>query len=381
MASARRPRLLLLAPVYPPAVGGIQTLMHELSHGLSSQWSITVIAPYHPRSSEYDSGAPFRVLRTHSGWNHSRLAVLGEMIGLAAVQRADIVLVGHVNALPAAMTSSRGVTRAALVYGSEIWAPRTRLLMRTLGPRLDLVMAVSRFTAGEVEKCGVHRNRIAVTAAGATTPIAPATSQDILLRLGLLAPSTGAVAPFFLTVSRLAEAHKGHDIFIRALPALLRRCPDVRYLIAGDGKLKDRLRILAERAGVGHAVIMPGFVDEDTKAALLHACRAFVMISTELRRPALFEGFGIAFMEAAMAGRPSLAGNSGGIPDAVVHQETGLLVDPLSLAEVTRGACLLLDNPTYASALGDRARARAIRSYTWKAALSRIERCLQEALR
>lgn len=354
--------------------------MHELSHGLAERWSTTVIGPYHPRSREYDMGAPFRTLRTRSSWNPSRLAMLGEMIALAAIQRVDIVLVGHVNALPAAMMSSRRITRTALVYGSEIWAPRTRLLMQTLGLRLDLIMAISRFTAGEIEKCGVRKDRIVLTAAGATAPVAPPASRDILLSLGLIDPKTGTVVPFFLTVSRLTEVHKGHDFFIRALPELLRHRPDVRYVIAGEGKLKDGLQLLAERTGVAHAVIMPGLVDEATKAALLYACRAFVMLSRESRRPALFEGLGIAFLEAALAGRPSLAGNSGGVPDAVIHQDTGLLVNPLSLAEITNGARLLLDDPLYANALGDRARARAMSAYTWGAAVNRIERCLEKTL-
>ncbi len=355
--------------------------MHELAHGLAQRWSTTVIAPHHPSASRYDRAAAFRVLRTRSGWNASRLAALTEMLRLAAGQPTDIVLAGHVNALPAAMVSARGTPRAALVHGSEIWAPRTRLLMRTLGPRLDLVMAVSRFTAREVARCGVPSGRIAVTANGAAIAIAPADSDAILGRLGLVDPVTATVAPFFLTVSRLVEAHKGQDMFIRALPRLLARRPGLRYVIAGQGELKASLRRLADQVGVGHAVLMADLVDEATKSALLHACQAFVMLSRQSRRPALFEGFGIAFLEAALAGRPSLAGNSGGVPDAVVHEETGLLVDPLSLPDIRRGALRLLDHPGYARALGDRARARAMNDYTWKAAVDRVERRLEGVLR
>lgn len=381
MTGHRRPRLLILAPVFPPAVGGIETVLHELAHGLADRWSTTVIALHHPSGKGYDNGAPFRVLRTCSSWKGSKLAALTEMVRLAATQRSDIVLAGHVNALPAAMMSTRDSPRTALVHGSEIWAPRTRLLMRTLGPRLDLVMAVSRFTADEVAKCGVAPDRIAVTPNGAAVPIPPAAGAEILRHLGLLDPSTAAVAPFFLTLSRLVETHKGQDVFVRAMPALLRSRPDLRYVIAGQGPLKHSLQQLAQQVGVADAVIMPDLVDDSTKSALLHACHAYVMLSRESRRPALFEGFGIAFLEAAMAGRPSLAGDSGGIPDAVVHEETGLLVDPVSLAQVTHGAARLLDDPSYARALGDRARARAMSGYTWPAAVARVERHLEEALR
>jgi phosphatidylinositol alpha-1,6-mannosyltransferase len=188
------------------------------------------------------------------------------------------------------------------------------------------------------------------------------------------------VVPFFLTVSRLTEPHKGHDVFLRAFPALLARHPDVRYVIAGEGELAGELSSLATRLGVRDAVRMPGAVDEPTKGALLAACRAFVMLSRESRRPALFEGFGIAFLEAAMAGRPSLAGASGGVADAVLDGQTGVLVDPLSVPAVIEGALRLLEDRAYADLLGERASARALRDYTWSAAVDRMERCLESLL-
>jgi len=199
-----------------------------------------------------------------------------------------------------------------------------------------------------------------------------------LRELGLI--NGRQVDPFFLTVSRLDERHKGHEMFLRALPALLARHPNVRYVIAGEGELAAELSVLASRLGVQHAVRMPGAIDEGTKAALMGRCRAFVMLSRESRRPALFEGFGIVFIEAAMAARPSLAGNSGGVPDAVSDGETGLLVDPLSLPDVIRAALRLLEDPRYADALGARARDRALRDYTWSAAVERMERCMEGML-
>jgi phosphatidylinositol alpha-1,6-mannosyltransferase len=104
------------------------------------------------------------------------------------------------------------------------------------------------------------------------------------------------------------------------------------------------------------------------------------MLSRESRRPALFEGFGIAYIEAAMAGRPSLAGNSGGVADSVLDGETGVLVDPRSLPEIVEGATRLLEDAAYADLLGARARGRALRDYTWTAAVERMERCMESLL-
>jgi len=196
--------------------------------------------------------------------------------------------------------------------------------------------------------------------------------------LGLLTNSE--IAPYFITVARLSEPHKGQDMIIRAMPSLLRHDPRVRYVIAGEGPLKASFSALAARLGVGHAVRLVGPVDEAAKAVLLRSCRAFVMVSREIRRPALFEGFGIAYLEAALAGRPSLAGRSGGTADAVVHEETGLLVHPLSLPETTQAALRLLDDADYADRLGWQARDRARAGFTWEHAIARMEGCLESVL-
>jgi phosphatidylinositol alpha-1,6-mannosyltransferase len=376
----RATRTLLIATTdFPPSRGGVQRVLEELTHRLCDRWSITVIAPQEEGSGAYDAQLPFAVRRTHVAWSDSRIAVLGDMTRLTARARPDMLLAGHLNALPPLLIAGRGRPTVAVIHGSEVWAPRTRLLTRVLGRRVDRAMAVSRFTASEAAKVGIPRERIVVTPLGATPPAIPDGADAVLRELGLLR-GTQAV-PFFLTVSRLTETHKGHDTMLRALPALLAHDPDVRYVIAGEGALADELAALAVRLGVQNAVRMTGAVDERTKAALMASCRAFVMLSRESRRPALFEGFGIAFIEAAMAGRPSLGGKSGGVADSVLDGQTGVLVDPLSLPAVIEGAMRLLDDPAYADTLGERARARALRDYTWSAAVDRMERCMESLLR
>ena len=306
------------------------------------------------------------------------MGVLAEMALMAARTRADVLLAGHLNALPPLFAATPPPPKAVMVYGSELWARRTRLLTRLLGRRVDRAMAISRFTAREAARAGVRPNRIVVTPCGATEPGAPERALQTVEALGLV--RDGRAVPFFLTVSRLDEPHKGHDVFLRALPALRERHPDLEYVIAGQGALESELSLLADRLGVGQAVRMLGSIDEATKGALLSACRAFVMVSRESRVPALFEGFGIAYLEAALAGRPSLAGASGGVADAVVHEETGLLIDPLSVSAITAAAMRLLDDPQLADSLGERARVRAQRDFTWDAAIGRMERCLESML-
>jgi phosphatidylinositol alpha-1,6-mannosyltransferase len=370
--------LLVATTDFPPSRGGIQRVLEELAHRLAERWTVTVIAPNEDGARGYDAERPFRVLRTSAAWDESRLAVLGEMTRSIARRRFDLLLAGHLNVLPALAIAGRGAPATAIIHGSELWAPWTRALTRMLGRRLDGAMAVSRFTAAEAARAGIPRDRIAITPNGASPPTDAGRTEEILGRLGLA--TNGGPDAFLLTVSRLTESHKGHDIFLRAMPAILARHPTVRYVIAGDGPLASELSALARELGVEHAVFMLGDIDEPSKGALMTECRAFVMPSRESRRPPLFEGFGIVYIEAAMAGRPSLAGASGGIADAVVHGQTGLLVDPTSVADVADGALRLLDDPAFADALGEQARQRAFRDHTWSVAIARMERCMESLL-
>ena len=115
-----------------------------------------------------------------------------------------------------------------------------------------------------------------------------------------------------------------------------------------------------------------GQTDEATRDALFRSCRALVMISREARAAGQFEGFGLVYIEAARAGRPSIAGLAGGAPEVVVDGETGLTVDPDDIVGVVEAALRLLENPAFADELGARARLRAEAEFTWEAASARL---------
>jgi phosphatidyl-myo-inositol dimannoside synthase len=173
-------------------------------------------------------------------------------------------------------------------------------------------------------------------------------------------------------MARLSESHKGQDNFIRTLPAILARHPQVRYVIAGDGPLRSHFERIAVAAGVKNAVVMTGKIDEVTKGCLVRNCRAFVMLSREAPAAAQFEGFGLVFLEAALAGRPSIAGASGGIPEVVVDGKTGVLVNPSSPIAIADAAISLLENPEFADQLGSQGRSRAQSEFTWKRTVATV---------
>jgi phosphatidylinositol alpha-1,6-mannosyltransferase len=279
--------------------------------------------------------------------------------------------------LPAVLAGGRRPPSALLAYGSELWDPRTSAVVRRFARMVSGFVAISEFTSSELQQLGVPERAIVVTPLGADTPIVPADARDRLARLHLV--DEIGIRPYFVTIARLAEPHKGHDVVLRALPALAHRQPRLRYVIAGDGPLRGYLERMALTGGA-EAAIFAGRVDEPTKAALLSTCQALVMVSREAHAAAQFEGFGLVYAEAARAARPSIAGRAGAAPEVVLDGITGLLIAPDDPVEFTVAALRLLDDPSLASRLGAAARDRADRLYTWEAAGDRLLAAVEGAL-
>ncbi|MGI8731566.1 MAG: glycosyltransferase family 4 protein, partial [Solirubrobacteraceae bacterium] len=358
-------RVVLLTPDFPPAVGGIQRYLAEAAAALARHHEVTVVTVAHPGAAAHDAAVAYCVVRTHTGWGAARTgAALAEMTAATRRARPDITIAGHLATLPSALAATRRPV-ACCFYGSEIWSPRMRPLLVRLGGRVRRAVCISHFTAGEVQRCGIPAQRIRFVWPGADGPPEGASPEAALRARGLWDAQADTVVPYLLSIGRLVEPHKGIDQLLRTLPALLGALPELRLVIVGDGPLRERYERIAHAGGVANAVVWAGRVDEADKGALLRGARALVLLSRASPAAAQFEGFGIALVEAALAGRPSIAGNSGGIPDAVHDGETGLLVDPSDPEAFTHAARALLEDPALATRLGDAARRRAEQEFTW----------------
>ncbi len=165
---------------------------------------------------------------------------------------------------------------------------------------------------------------------------------------------------WLLTVAHLFP-HKGMDTVLRALPRVLLQAPDAGYLVAGGGPERGNLEHLAHKLGVAERVRFLGPVGEQDLPALYNVAAVYVGASRRADRIGV-EGFGIALVEASACGRPVVAGNSGGIPDAVRDGETGFLVPPEDPAAIVDAVCRLLEDDALAQRIGAAGR-RAVESY------------------
>lgn len=172
-----------------------------------------------------------------------------------------------------------------------------------------------------------------------------------------------------LTVARLVP-RKGMDMVIRSLPKVLNRYPKTLYVVAGGGEDLARLKQFAKENGVAEKVRFDGEIER--RAVHYYYCAAdlFVMPARQIAHD--FEGFGIVYLEAGHYGLPVIGGRSGGISDAIVEGETGLLVTPEDPDDIALAIIRLLGDPELRKQYGNAGQKRVREELTWDAVAGRM---------
>lgn len=154
---------------------------------------------------------------------------------------------------------------------------------------------------------------------------------------------------------------KGFDQVIELMPELQKDYPDLYYFIAGAGPDETLLKELAHKNE--HIIFLDQISDEE-KQAWLNLCDIFIMPSRNIAGD--YEGFGIVYLEANLCAKPVIAGNSGGVTDAVIDGLNGLLVDPLNRNQIAQTIIKLIQNPALRQKLGQQGKERVLREFSWQ---------------
>ncbi len=360
-------RVLVLTPDYPPRRGGIQVLIHQIVRHLE-RFQPRVITFDSQGAAAFDRGEPSDVERVRApAGRRSAVATLNARALTAAYRfRPDVVLSAHVVVSPGALAIRRllGTPVVQYLHADEL---RARPGLSAFAVRrADLNIAVSRYTVGLAVGLGAPEGRVRRIPNGVDPPAAP------------MAARVKSPRPTVITVSRLNDRFKGHDVLMRAMPLIRARVPDVQWTIVGGGPLRAPLERLASALGISDAVQFAGELSDAERDALLARSHVFCMPA---RLPATGgggEGFGIAFLEASAQGLPVVAGNVAGALDAVEHEATGLLVEPTDHLAVGEAITALLLDTERAGTMGEAGRQRAARSFAWPLVVAQVEAVLLE---
>ena len=364
-------RILLCTHDFPPHVGGIQTYSYEVARGLSSRGEeVTVLAPQAEGDREFDRRQDFKIVRAGS-----KIGLYLKFPGILFREGIDKILVAH-RADYAALSSwanlLRGIDYYIVAHGGEVLLPWRRKSIRKNFRRARRIMAVSNFTARELIKIGVPDEKITIIPNG----VAPERFKPEIDCSSLKEKLGISGRKVILTVSHLVK-RKGHQKVIQALPEVLKKVPGAVYLIVGEGPEENNLRESARRCGLEHQVIFAGSVSPGDLPLYYNAADVFIMASYAIEEEGDFEGFGIVFLEANACGKPVIGGKSGGVEEAVVEGETGLLVNPLNEKEIAEALVRLLTDEELSGKLGKRGRERTEKELNWLTISRRILKELQ----
>ncbi len=342
-------------------------MAHRFAAGITG-FETRVIALESAGAASFDGGSAMAVRRVGGGGlpRSGRMALLNAVALADALRfRPDVTLSIHIIASPAAAALRRalGVPVVQYFHAKEIGArPR---LAAFAADRADEVIAVSAYTAGLIAGTGAAPASMRLIPPGVDIPSDPAPEP--------------VERPTFLTIARLEDRYKGHDVLVQALALGRERVPDVQWVVVGDGSLRAGVEQLARSHAVSDSIRFLGTVSDAERDSWLRRTDLLAMPSRLPADGRAGEGFGIAFLEAGAYGKPVVAGNVGGALDSVSDGESGLLVDPVDPLAVAEAIAGLLLDPERARRLGRAGRERAQR-FAWPVIVERLEAVLLEQL-
>ncbi len=375
---SKRMKLLLLTLDFPPEIGGIQTLLYEFCQNFH-KFEPIVIAPGKGVEEEFDISQPFKIYRVGLfSCSNSRIAkllflllMLIKAFTISLSEKIDVVLCGHVTVGIVGLTLKRLHSKPYVIYTYAMELVNKSSLTTLVLQKADRVIVISEYTKKLVACFGMPISRI--------TKINPGINHKVKrdLDVSSIGKSYGLTGKkILLSVSRLEELYKGHDYVIKSLPLIKAKIPEAHYVIVGEGWLKSYYQKLAENLGVIDDISFVGRVPDKELRKWYQICDVFVMVSRDSTIDGGAEGFGIVYLEANAYGKPVVGGMAGGVPDAIIDNVTGLLVNPEDKIEITEAIVKLLNNPELAKKLGEQGRKRILQDLSWHKVGEKAEKVL-----
>jgi phosphatidylinositol alpha-1,6-mannosyltransferase len=375
--------VLFVTNDFGPRAGGIETFIIGLIQRRPFGQTI-IYTSFQEDSQKYDAEwlnkYGVRVIRDRSKilLPTPRVAFrLKKIIRTEGITTAAFGAAAPLGLLSASMKNA-GVTRTvALTHGHEVWWSKVfpfNLLLRRIGSTVDFLSYLGEFTRSAISKSLSVQSRLAMV------KIAPGidTEQFVPMDASALRKSLGLVDKrVIVSVGRLVH-RKGQDHLIQSMPRILQAVPNAHLLLVGQGPYRGHLEKLVADNNLSASVTFVGRVQYEQLPEYFCVGDIFAMPSRSRLMGLEVEGLGIVYLEASSCGLPVLAGNSGGAPDAVVQNETGLVVDGLDNDQIATGAIQLLTDTELSKKMGIAGRQWIVDKWRWEIWSSEFEQLLNK---
>lgn len=288
---------------------------------------------------------------------------LGLFIYLKRKEKIDVVYMAYkkeqmIGAMAARLLGLSVIWReegplASPIPESKIW----RTIYRTLASITHRVVASCAAAESSLFAIGVKPEKVTVVYNGIDL------ERFAKKRRMPRQPTIGIVA-------RLS-GFKGHDLLIRAMKQVVRKFPDARLLIIGDGPEKANLQKLVSQLQLSRQVEFIGFVND--VSSYLEQLNVFVL-------PSQAEGLPFSIIEAMAKGIPVVATRTGGVPELVLDGQTGLILDEATPDAIAGAITKLLEDKKLAQKMGAAARRRSRELFSVHPMVTQMETIIKEAV-
>ena len=330
---------LIVTRSYPPTIGGMQNLMWGLSNELSKNYLIKVFADFEDNHKIFDEQASFSIERIGGPKllrKYRKAYLVNEFM---KNNKIDGIFGDHWKSLENLKTDKE---KYCLIHSKEInhikGSNINKRLLNVLN-NVKRVIANSKFTKELAINLGVNENKIIVINPG----VYPAKKLD-QKSLDKVESLLKVKKPRLITVARF-DKRKNHEKVIMALRNLKQIYPDVVYICVGHGEEEENIKKLVKELDLEGQVMFFKDISNNLKNALIAKSNIFIMPS--VTHKSSVEGFGIAYVEAAQYGIPSLGGKDGGASDAIENDKTGLICDGNNLDEIYFSLNSMIENKKY----------------------------------
>ena len=363
--------VLFVTNDFGPRAGGIETFIIGLIQRRPFGQTI-VYTSFQENSAQFDAdwlaNYGVRVIRDRSKILLPTPRVALQLRGI--IKKEGITTAAFGAAAPLGLLSASmkraGVLRTvALTHGHEVWWAKVfpfNLLLRRIGSTVDVLTYLGEFTRKAISKA------LSAKAQSAMVKIAPGIDVEHFIPTDAspLRESLGlADKKVIVSVGRLVH-RKGQDHLIEAMPEILKNVPRAHLLLVGEGPYREHLQNLVHQLKLESSVTFIGRIQYQDLPMYICVGDIFAMPSRSRLMGLEVEGLGIVYLEASSCGLPVLAGDSGGAPDAVIQNETGLVVSGTDNKEIASAAVALLTNLEASQKMGTVGRQWIVDNWRWE---------------
>ena len=363
--------VLFVTNDFGPRAGGIETFIIGLIQRRPFGQTI-VYTSFQENSAQFDAdwlaNYGVRVIRDRSKilLPTPRVALhLRRIIKKEGIKTAAFGAAAPLGLLSASMKRAGVVRTVALTHGHEVWWAKVfpfNLLLRRIGSTVDVLTYLGEFTRKAISKA------LTTKAQSAMVKIAPGIDVEHFIPTDAspLRDSLGLTdKKVIVSVGRLVH-RKGQDHLIEAMPEILKTVPRAHLLLVGEGPYRERLQKLVHQHKLESSVTFIGRIQYQDLPMYICVGDIFAMPSRSRLMGLEVEGLGIVYLEASSCGLPVLAGDSGGAPDAVIQNETGLVVSGTNNEEIASAAVALLTNLEASQKMGVAGRQWIVDNWRWE---------------